>query len=70
MPAHPPPVEMLQFEMNNAHNMFKAGLDSMLKHLARPPLDDLPNFLGYCNAWTHLLTHHHDGEGEPLPPPH
>ena len=58
-----PPSEQLQYEMIIAHDMFKTGLDSILKHLAHPPLEDLPDFLGYCDSWCHLLLHHHDGEG-------
>ena len=56
-------TELLEFDMNGAHNMFKTGLDNMLKHLEHPPLDDLPNFLGYCSIWAKLLHHHHDFEG-------
>lgn len=43
--------------------MLKLGLDNILIHLQKPPLDDLPNFLGYCSTWAKLLDGHHDSEG-------
>ena len=60
-------TELLQWEMNNVHDAFKTGLDNMLKHLEHPPLNDLPNFLGYCTIWAKLLHHHHNFEGAPFP---
>lgn len=48
-----------------AHDAFKAGFDSILSHLDKPPLDDLPNFLGYCQSWAEAIAEHHDSEGMP-----
>ena len=62
-----PPTAMLHEEMIHVHNMFKVGLDNLLKLLEDPPVDDLSNFLGYCGAWALLLLRHHDGEGTPVP---
>lgn len=46
--------------------MLKLGLENILIHLRNPPLNDLHNFLGYCNTWTTLLVGHHDSEGTPF----
>ncbi|KII95761.1 hypothetical protein PLICRDRAFT_34703 [Plicaturopsis crispa FD-325 SS-3] len=51
-----------QWFMERAHDAFKAGFDSILSHLDKPPLDDLPNFLGYCQSWAEAIAEHHDSE--------
>jgi len=40
------------------HAALKAGCQSIVDHLEKPPLDDLRNFLGYCEAWTMTVGHH------------
>jgi len=45
------------------HDVFKLGHANILKQLENPPLDDLPNFLGYCNSWVSMIIAHHDTEG-------
>ncbi|EJD39076.1 hypothetical protein AURDEDRAFT_116273 [Auricularia subglabra TFB-10046 SS5] len=56
--------EMLQYNMIHAHNTFKFGYDIIMEHLENPPKDDLPNFLGYCEAWAISIVGHHDAEEE------
>ncbi|KZW02261.1 hypothetical protein EXIGLDRAFT_735740 [Exidia glandulosa HHB12029] len=56
--------EMLQYNMIHAHNTFKFGYDIILKHLDNPPTNDLPNFIGYCEAWAISIVGHHDAEEE------
>ncbi|EJD40854.1 hypothetical protein AURDEDRAFT_170046 [Auricularia subglabra TFB-10046 SS5] len=55
--------DKLQFSMIRVHDAFKAGFDSIMEHLEKPPLDDLPNFVGYCTAWAAGIASHHDTEG-------
>lgn len=45
------------------HDAFKLGYHNILQHLDTPPLDDLPNFIGYCTAWAQNIVDHHDTEG-------
>lgn len=33
-----------------------------MQHLEKPPLDDLPNFVGYCTTWAASIASHHDTE--------
>ncbi|CAL1714139.1 unnamed protein product [Somion occarium] len=54
--------DVLQWNMIHAHDVFKAGCDSILRHLDNPPRDDLANFLGYCLAWAESIIEHHDAE--------
>ncbi|KIJ51879.1 hypothetical protein M422DRAFT_26564 [Sphaerobolus stellatus SS14] len=54
--------EEVQFQMINAHDTFKCGYDSIIKHLESPPKDDLPNFAGYCKAWAEAIDIHHKSE--------
>ncbi|GLB43618.1 putative hemerythrin HHE cation binding domain containing protein [Lyophyllum shimeji] len=56
--------ELLQWNMINAHETFKLGYDTILKHLETPPKDDLSNFLGYCEAWAQSIESHHASEEE------
>ncbi|KZP17863.1 hypothetical protein FIBSPDRAFT_893935 [Athelia psychrophila] len=61
----PPKVsshQRLQVDIIHAHDMLKLGLDNILIHLQNPPLQDLHNFLGYCDTWAKLLDGHHDSE--------
>jgi len=44
------------------HNVLKMACNNILKHLENPPMDDLPNFLGYCQTWVSLLEAHHTSE--------
>jgi len=56
------PYELFTFHMVRAHFTFKAGYDSILKHLDNPPTDDLGNFLGYCQSWAGAIDQHHGHE--------
>ncbi|CDO74766.1 hypothetical protein BN946_scf185001.g14 [Trametes cinnabarina] len=56
------PYELLQWNMKLAHLTYEKGYDIILPLLDNPPKDDLPNFLGYCEAWAHSIVHHHDTE--------
>ena len=53
-----------------AHNLFKTAYNSIRRHLENPPTNDIPNFMGYCEAFVDAIDHHHDGEvrkdGTPL----
>jgi len=42
--------------------VYKGGFDNILKLLENPPMDDLLNFAGYCEAWAISLQTHHDSE--------
>jgi hypothetical protein len=44
------------------HSGIKLGLETIIKHLEESKdiiRDDLPNFVGYCLAWSHGLSTHH-----------
>jgi len=56
------------YQMMRAHDVYKAGYDSIVQHLADPPLSDLYNFLGYCSAWAMSIEVHHDSEEATLFP--
>ncbi|OCH85195.1 hypothetical protein OBBRIDRAFT_798421 [Obba rivulosa] len=56
------PYELFRFNMACAHDTFKAGYDSIQKHLETPPTSDLTNFIGYCEAWACGIDHHHNME--------
>jgi len=56
--------EMLQYNMIHAHNTFKFGYDIITSHLDNPPMDDIKNFLGYCEAWVDSIEGHHQAEEE------
>lgn len=45
-----------------AHHAFKLGYDKIIDVLANVPMNDLKNFLGYCEAWALTLQDHHDCE--------
>jgi hypothetical protein len=45
-----------------AHACLKTGFESIERHLASPPMDDMLNFFGYCEAWASVLEIHHDSE--------
>ncbi|KAJ6632231.1 hypothetical protein B0H10DRAFT_2159604 [Mycena sp. CBHHK59/15] len=62
------PYQKLQYHMDNTHNTYKLGYETILPHLDNPPLDDLDNFLGYCRAWATSIVEHHDSEEEVLFP--
>ncbi|GBE86103.1 hypothetical protein SCP_0806270 [Sparassis crispa] len=62
IPVPTDPHGFLQYQMINAHITFKCGYDSILTHLENPPLRDLSNFLGYCEAWAHSVHEHHESE--------
>lgn len=47
-----------------AHAILMEHYSSILVHLEKPPLHDLPNFLAYCEFFTTALTVHHESEGE------
>ncbi|EIN08723.1 hypothetical protein PUNSTDRAFT_102186 [Punctularia strigosozonata HHB-11173 SS5] len=64
MASKQPVEEMLQYNMIHAHNTFKFGYDIIVSHLDNPPLDDLKNFIGYCQAWVDSIEGHHDAEEE------
>ncbi|KAH7101144.1 hypothetical protein BKA62DRAFT_197597 [Auriculariales sp. MPI-PUGE-AT-0066] len=56
--------DKMQWMMERAHNVFKLGHESILKHLEEPEKlqQDLPNFLGYCSSWAGGVLVHHDTE--------
>jgi len=56
------PYLKIQFNMENAHNVYKLGHSQIINKLADPPLDDLDNFLGYCRTWAISIVGHHDSE--------
>ncbi|KAF9469573.1 hypothetical protein BDZ94DRAFT_1151020 [Collybia nuda] len=56
------PYALLHFNMIHAHQTYKRGYDIILSHLKNPPLYDLQNFLGYCEAWAVSIEVHHDSE--------
>ncbi|KAF8532743.1 hypothetical protein JB92DRAFT_2687030 [Gautieria morchelliformis] len=56
------PYELLQYNMIRAHQTFKNGYQSILPRLDNPPMDDLTNFLGYCEAWADAIDDHHGAE--------
>lgn len=56
------PYNRLQFNMIHVHNTFKLGLERILPLLDNPPTNDIPNFLGYCEAWATGLVGHHESE--------
>jgi hypothetical protein len=45
-----------------AHKVFERGYDVIAAGLDEPPVRDLQNFLGYCDAWAQSIEHHHDSE--------
>ncbi|KAI0826673.1 hypothetical protein BC628DRAFT_1319755 [Trametes gibbosa] len=56
------PYELLHWNMELAHSTYEKGYENIVSLLDEPPLDDLKNFLGYCEAWAHSILHHHDTE--------
>ncbi|KAF9457829.1 hypothetical protein BDZ94DRAFT_1336895 [Collybia nuda] len=62
MAAPTDPYALLHFNTIYAHQTYKYGYDTILSHLKSPPLDDLQNFLGYCEAWAMAIEVHHDSE--------
>ncbi|GJE85244.1 hypothetical protein PsYK624_013220 [Phanerochaete sordida] len=54
--------ELLHWNMVLAHDTFKLGYDKIVEVLADPPMKDLPNFLGYCQAWAKSIEEHHNSE--------
>ncbi|KAJ7128679.1 hypothetical protein C8R44DRAFT_667061 [Mycena epipterygia] len=56
------PYERLQANMAHAHDTYRLGYATILRHLEEPPMDDLDNFLGYCRAWASSIVGHHDAE--------
>jgi len=58
----PNKLSLLHWNMVNAHQAFKLGYESILKNLDNPPLDDLANFIGYCEAWVLCIEDHHESE--------
>ncbi len=46
-----------------AHDTYKLGFSNILSRLDDPPVDDLPNFLGYIQAWAASVEGHHDADG-------
>ncbi|KAF5359578.1 hypothetical protein D9756_003160 [Leucocoprinus leucothites] len=66
MPFPTDPFEQLHYNMVRAHHTFKLGYSSIIKHLDDPKAitGDLPNFLGYCQAWVSSIISHHDSEEE------
>ncbi|KZW03313.1 hypothetical protein EXIGLDRAFT_246110 [Exidia glandulosa HHB12029] len=54
--------DKLKFLMVRVHDAFKLGYHNILQHLDTPPLDDLPNFIGYSTAWAQNIVDHHDTE--------
>ncbi|KAK9482001.1 hypothetical protein V1527DRAFT_522322 [Lipomyces starkeyi] len=62
VPLPTDPHEQQQEVMRRAHFTFEAEFCNTLKLLADPPRDDLPNFLGYCEAWCRALIDDHDAE--------
>jgi hypothetical protein len=64
----PPPggADRLEFNMTQVHNIIKSGYTSIVSRLDNPPMDDLGNFLGYCEAWVNTVDVHHHIEGPGL----
>ncbi|KAH7100334.1 hypothetical protein BKA62DRAFT_771604 [Auriculariales sp. MPI-PUGE-AT-0066] len=62
------PYDKLQWIMQRAHSVIKQGYASIMKHLDNPPLDDLTNFIGYCDSWVGCIVNHHDSEEATLFP--
>ncbi|KXN85853.1 hypothetical protein AN958_10751 [Leucoagaricus sp. SymC.cos] len=61
------PFEQLHYNMVRAHNTFKLGYENITKKLDQEKEsieNDLPNFLGYCQAWATSIIVHHDSEEE------
>ncbi|KAF8574056.1 hypothetical protein K439DRAFT_1420908 [Ramaria rubella] len=56
------PYEVPRFFMLLAHKSYQKGFESVLSHLDDPPLDDLKNFLGYCEACLLAISYHHHVE--------
>lgn len=54
--------ELLHWNMKLAHLTYELGYKNIIPLLDNPPLDDLKNFLGYCEAWGDSIVHHHDTE--------
>ncbi|KAK9350278.1 hypothetical protein V1523DRAFT_420346 [Lipomyces doorenjongii] len=50
------------FIMTRLHHVIETGFHNILDLLRTPPLDDLGNFLGYCDAWATVLLAHHEVE--------
>ena len=44
------------------HETFKLGYDRINENLSNPPMNDLPNFLGYCATWADSISLHHHTE--------
>jgi len=47
-----------QLQLMYIHAALKAGCQSIIDHLETPPLHDLRNFFGYCEAWAMTVQHH------------
>jgi len=53
--------------MVRAHHTFKLGYNIIIRNLEESKdaiENDLPNFLGYCQAWSTSIIVHHDSEEE------
>jgi hypothetical protein len=59
--------ECNDYALTAAHETFKRGCDNIIAKLDDPPMDDLPNFLGYCQAWGETIESHHRSEGKSHP---
>ncbi|KAI0659127.1 hypothetical protein C8Q70DRAFT_152040 [Cubamyces menziesii] len=62
------PFEYIHWNMKLAHKTFEEGYNVIVSKLDDPPTNDLKNFLGYCEAWAHAISHHHDTEEATLFP--
>ncbi|KAI0330633.1 hypothetical protein GY45DRAFT_725809 [Cubamyces sp. BRFM 1775] len=62
------PYDYIQWNMKLAHRTFEEGYNVIVSKLDDPPMDDLRNFLGYCEAWTQSVIDHHDTEEATLFP--
>ncbi|KAJ7634743.1 hypothetical protein FB45DRAFT_909731 [Roridomyces roridus] len=60
------PYEAMQYNMRNTHETYRLGFRTIIRHLDKPPMDDLDNFLGYVRAWANSIVEHHDSEEESL----
>ncbi|KAF9445419.1 hypothetical protein P691DRAFT_805693 [Macrolepiota fuliginosa MF-IS2] len=67
MPFPTDPFEQLHYNMVRAHHTFKLGYNIILQNLEQSQEaieKDLPNFIGYCQAWAASIITHHDSEEE------
>ncbi|KAH8929265.1 hypothetical protein BT69DRAFT_1307087 [Atractiella rhizophila] len=52
----------IKFDMIRAHVILKNGYTSILKQVDEDHYKDLPNWIGYVEAWCVTVAHHHDAE--------